>query len=89
MYANIRVPPRARCSSKTNELRDIESIGCRARNIAIWKIYNFQNKITTTLVPKHIMTSQSDSPCLIECTAISCSEMPNVLDKLQRRPYYL
>ena len=25
----------ARCSSKTNELRDIEYIGCRARNITI------------------------------------------------------
>ena len=23
------------CSSKTNELRDIDSIGCRARNITI------------------------------------------------------
>ena len=25
----------ARCSSQTNELRDIDSIGCRARNITI------------------------------------------------------
>ena len=25
----------ARCTSKTNELRDIDSIGCRARNITI------------------------------------------------------
>ena len=30
--SNIHV---ARCSSKTNELRDIDSIGCRAMNITI------------------------------------------------------
>ena len=34
---NSRVEVRiiARCSSKTNDLRDIDSIGCRARDIDI------------------------------------------------------
>ena len=27
----------ARCSSKTNELRYIDSVGCRAKNITIYK----------------------------------------------------
>ena len=31
--ASVEVSNMARCSSKTNELRDIDSIGCRARNI--------------------------------------------------------
>ena len=33
--ASVEVSKIARCSSKTNELRDIDSIGCRARNITI------------------------------------------------------
>ena len=31
----VEVSNMARCSSKTNELRDIDSIGCRARIIPI------------------------------------------------------
>ena len=31
--AGVEVSNIARCSSKTNELRDIDSIGCRTRNI--------------------------------------------------------
>ena len=31
--ASVEVSSMARCSSKTNELRDIDFIGCRARNI--------------------------------------------------------
>ena len=33
--ASVEVSNIARCSSKTNQLRDIDSIGCRARNITI------------------------------------------------------
>ena len=33
--ASVEVSNMARCSSKTNELRDINSRGCRARNITI------------------------------------------------------
>ena len=33
--ASVEVGNMARYSSKTNELKDIDSIGCRARNIAI------------------------------------------------------
>ena len=33
--ASVEVSNMASCSSKTNELRDIDSIGCRARNITI------------------------------------------------------
>ena len=33
--ASVEVYNIARCSSKTNELRNIDSIGCRARNITI------------------------------------------------------
>ena len=33
--ASVEVSIIARCSSKKNELRDIDSIGCRARNITI------------------------------------------------------
>ena len=33
--ASVEVSNKARCSSKTNELRDIDPIGCRARNITI------------------------------------------------------
>ena len=36
-FASVEVSNMARYSSKTNELRDIDSIGCRARNIAIKK----------------------------------------------------
>ena len=32
-FASIEVSNIARCSSQTNELRDMDSIGCRARNI--------------------------------------------------------
>ena len=32
---SVEVINMARCSNKTNALRDIDSIGCRARNIAI------------------------------------------------------
>ena len=32
---SVEVSNIARCSSKMNKLRDIDSIGCRARNIAI------------------------------------------------------
>ena len=34
-FLNVEVSNMARCSSETNELRDIDSIGCRARNITI------------------------------------------------------
>ena len=42
----------ARCSSKTIELRDIDSIGCRERNIAIWKleIDIFKIKVVTFII---------------------------------------
>ena len=33
LFASFEVSNIARCSSKTNELRDTDSIGCRARNI--------------------------------------------------------
>ena len=33
--ASVEVSNKTRCSSKTNELRDIDTIGCRARNITI------------------------------------------------------
>ena len=32
---SVEVSNLTRCSSKTNELREIDSIGCRARNITI------------------------------------------------------
>ena len=35
LIASVEVSYIARCSSKTNELGDIDSIGCRARNITI------------------------------------------------------
>ena len=34
-FLSVEVSNMARCSSKTNELRDIDSMGCRARNIPI------------------------------------------------------
>ena len=42
----------ARCSSKSNELRDIDFIGCRARNITNlkWDIDNFKTKIVTFII---------------------------------------
>ena len=42
----------ARCSSIANVLRDIDSIGCRARNITIqkWEIDNFKIKIGTYII---------------------------------------
>ena len=36
--ASVEVSNIARCSRKTNELRDIDSIGCTARNITITQI---------------------------------------------------
>ena len=33
--ASVEISNKARCSSKMNELRDIDSIGCRTRNIII------------------------------------------------------
>ena len=33
--ASVEVSNMARCSSKTNKLRDIDIIGCRARSITI------------------------------------------------------
>ena len=33
--ASVEVSNIARCSSKTNQLRDIDSLGCRTRNITI------------------------------------------------------
>ena len=33
--ATIEVSNMARCSSKTNELKDIDSLGCRVRNITV------------------------------------------------------
>ena len=41
-----------RCSSKSDELRNINSIGCRARNIniQIWEIDNLKIKIVTLIV---------------------------------------
>ena len=35
LIASVEVSNIVRCSIKTNELRDIDSIGCRARNITI------------------------------------------------------
>ena len=40
----------ARCSSKTNESRDIGSIGCKARNITNWEIDDFKIKIVTFIM---------------------------------------
>ena len=42
----------ARCSSKSDELRDINSMECRARNIAIekWEIDIFKIEIVTFIV---------------------------------------
>ena len=33
--ASVEVSNMVRCSSKTNELKDIDSIGCRAKDITI------------------------------------------------------
>ena len=35
IFASVKASTIARCSNKTNELRDIDSIGCRAKNITI------------------------------------------------------
>ena len=50
--ASVEVSNMARCSGKSDEMRDIISIGCRARNITIykWEIDNFQIKIVTFIV---------------------------------------
>ena len=51
-FASVEVSNMARCSSKTNELRYIDSIGCRARNITIlkWEIENFKIKVVTFII---------------------------------------
>ena len=38
--ASVEISNIARCPSKTNELRDIDYIGCRARNITLLKMGN-------------------------------------------------
>ena len=50
--ASVEVSNMARCSSETNELKDIDSIGCRARIITIlkWEIDNFKIKIVTFII---------------------------------------
>ena len=50
--ASVEVSNIARCSSKTIELRDIDSIGCRAKNITIykWEIDNFKIKVVTFII---------------------------------------
>ena len=42
----------ARCSSKANELGDIDSIGCRARKLTIlkWEIDNYKIKVVTFII---------------------------------------
>ena len=49
---SVEVSNIARCSSKTNELRDIDSIGCRAWKITIynWDIDNFKIKVVTFII---------------------------------------
>ena len=50
--ANVEVSNIARCSSKTNKLRDIDYRGCRARNVTIlkWEIYHFKIKVVTFII---------------------------------------
>ena len=50
--ASVEVSNIARCSRKTNELRDIDAIGCRMRNITIliWDIDNFKIKVVTFII---------------------------------------
>ena len=50
--ASVEVCNMARCSGKSDKLRNINSIGCRARNITIekWEIDNFKIKIVTFIV---------------------------------------
>ena len=50
--ASVEVSNMARCSSKTNELRDIDSIERRWRNITIlqWDIDHFKIKIDTFII---------------------------------------
>ena len=45
--ASVEVCNIARCSSKTNESRDIDSIGCRTRNKA-GLVYKVLNNLTTS-----------------------------------------
>ena len=49
---SVEVCNMARCSSKSDELRNIKSIGCRARNITIekWEIDNLQIKINAFII---------------------------------------
>ena len=50
--SSVEVSNIASCSSKTNESRDTYSIGCRARNITIFKLENdnFKIKVVTLVV---------------------------------------
>ena len=49
---SVEVCNMARCSSKSDELSNINSIGCRVRNITIskWEIDNFKIKIVTFIL---------------------------------------
>ena len=49
---SVEVSSMAKCSSQTNELRDIDSIGCRAKDTTIlkWEIDNFKLKIDTFII---------------------------------------
>ena len=51
-FASVEVSNMARCLSKTNELRCIDSIGCRARNITVykWKIDDCEIKVVTFII---------------------------------------
>ena len=50
--ASVEVSNIARFSSKTNELRNIDSVGCRARKITIqkWGYGNFKIKVVTFII---------------------------------------
>ena len=50
--ARVEVSNIARCSSKTNELRDIDSMGCRTRNITIYngKLTISKSKVVTFII---------------------------------------
>ena len=50
--SSVEVSNIARFSSKTNELKDMDSIGCRVRSITIqkWKIDNFKINIVSFII---------------------------------------
>ena len=50
--SSVEVSNIARFSSKKNELKDMDSIGCRVRNITIqkWKIDNFKINIVSFII---------------------------------------